>query len=469
LAIFGMFVLYNLVTLSLIGLSLYEAMLQKHQRADYGARSHRPLRPGISVVAPAYNEEPVIVPSVKSLLGSDYDPLEVIIVDDGSSDRTLAVLIEHFDLVPLPVGDRFPIETEPIERCFISRLDPRLRVASKANGGRSDALNAGTNLARMDLLMLTDADSLLDPDALGRVVEVFSADPDRVLAVGGAIRIANGALIEEGRVVEPRVPVRGTQASQVGEYLRAFCGARIGWASMNGLLILSGAFGVFRRDLFRAAGGLSKATLGEDMELTMRMHQELRREHPELRVAYAPDAASWTEVPSGLAPLRSQRVRWHIGLLDNLRMHRPLWRWRYGAIGWGAMPYTLAFEVFAPLLQALGYVILIVVVLLHQVSWQYAISLFVLALLFGQLQTAGSILIEELAFERYRTRDLLLIGGWGALEIFWYRPLTAFWRVWASLLWLAGRRPSWGEIPRGAALGERPSLEPELATAPLPR
>lgn len=478
--IFITFLVYNLVTLALIGLSLFEATLQKVERGElFRPARDRPLRPGISVIAGAYNEEPVIVPSVRSLLASDYEPLEVMIVDDGSTDRTFEVLHEAFDLVPLPVGDRFALETKPIESLYVSRLDPRLRVARKQNGGRSDALNAGTNLARMELVMLTDADSVLDRDALGRVIEVFARDPDRVIAVGGSIRIANGGEILDGVMVTPRVPVHGTQATQVGEYLRSFLGSRIAWAQMNGLIILSGAFGVFQRDLFRSVGGLSLETLGEDMELVMRLHQLLRQERPELRIGYAPDACTWTEVPSGLAPLRGQRVRWHVGLLDNFKLRRGLWHRRYGTVALATLPYTLAFEVIAPLLQLFGYVIVIVLAATHRVAWEYAAALIVIMLLFGQLQTAGAILIEQVGFARYRARDLLLVGGWGVLEIFWYRPLTAIWRGWASFLWIIGRRPGWGSIPRGVALGQAdaresaarvpPDTESKVYPAPLPR
>jgi cellulose synthase/poly-beta-1,6-N-acetylglucosamine synthase-like glycosyltransferase len=443
--------------------------LLKQERGDlFQPALARPLRPGISVIAAAFNEELVIVASTRSLLASDYDPLEVVIVDDGSTDGTLQALDEHFDLVQLPAGDRYSLESAPIEAIYVSRSDPRLRVVHKQNGGRSDSLNAGANFASHQLIATVDADSLLDRDALGRVVEAFSVDPDRVIAVGGSIRVANGGTIEDGVMQLPRVPLRGTPGSQVGEYLRGFVGTRIAWASMNGLLIISGAFGVFRRDLFLSVGGLSKETMGEDMELVMRMHEQLRRDRPDLRIEFAPDATSWTEVPSGLGPLRGQRVRWHIGLLDNFRMHRPLWNRRYGAVGLFALPYAFAFEVVAPVLQVIGYAILIVLLVFDQVAFEYAGAFVVVTLLLGQLQTAGAIMIEEVGFARYRTRDLLLIGGWGLLEMFWYRPLTAIWRTWATLLWVTGRRPGWGSIPRGAALAEQPA-DTEAAPAPLTR
>jgi cellulose synthase/poly-beta-1,6-N-acetylglucosamine synthase-like glycosyltransferase len=323
------------------------------------------------------------------------------------------------------------------------------------------------NLARHELVATVDADSLLDRDSLARVVESFSADPERVIAVGGTIRIANGAEIENGVVVKAHAPWHGTEASQVGEYLRSFFGARPAWASMNGLLIISGAFGVFRRDLVQAIGGFSKETMGEDMELTMRMHEQLRAEHPDLRIEFSPDANAWTEAPARRRPLRGQRVRWHIGLLDNLRIHkRMIGRRRFGAVGLLALPYTIAFEVLTPALQVFGYAFVGVALIFDWMAWEYAIGLLVISLLVGQLQTAGGILIEQVGFQRYHRRDLMLIGGWGVLEIFWYRPLNALWRLWATLLWLTGRRPGWGTIPRGTALA---APESEVEPSPLPR
>jgi cellulose synthase/poly-beta-1,6-N-acetylglucosamine synthase-like glycosyltransferase len=467
-AIFVFFVVYGIATFALIVLSLVEASLAKIERGELFTPPVRLRRPGISLVAPAYNTEPLIVANARSLLAADYEPLEVVIVDDGSEDGTTAALTRAFDLVELPVGDRMQIPTEPVEQIYVSRRDPRLRVLRKANGGRSDAVNAGINIARNELVAIVDADTLLEADALKRIGEVFAADPDDVVAVGGTVRFANGAVIENNVVTQPRVSHSGVEAIQTAEYLRGFLRGRIAWSRLNGLLIISGAFGVFRRDLLRAAGGLSKETLGEDMELVMRLHHQLRPAEPKTRIAYAADATAWTEIPSTLAPLRGQRIRWHVGLLDNLRIHRRMiCRPNYGAVGLLALPYTILFEVLGPLLQVAGYAIVIVLIALDQVSWWYAAAFFVVTVLVGQLQTAGALLIEEVGFRRYRNRDLMLLGGWSLLEVFWYRPLTALWRVWATVLVILGRRPGWGSIPRGAAFREEP--EAELVPAPLPR
>ena len=338
----------------------------------------------------------------------------------------------------------------------------------KANGGRSDAINAGLNIAHNELVALVDADTLLEADALKRIVEVFAADPDDVVAVGGTIRIANGAVIENNVVTSPRVAHSGVEASQTCEYLRGFLGSRIAWSRLNGLLIISGAFGVFRRDLLRATGGLSRQTLGEDMELVMRLHHQLRPTRPQTRIAYAADATAWTEIPTSLAPLRGQRIRWHVGLLDNLRIHRRMTgRRRYGAVGLLALPYALAFEVLGPFVQIAGYAIMVALIVWYQVSWWYAAAFLLVPVLIGQLQTASALLIEEVGFRRYRNRDLIMLGAWSLVELFWYRPLTALWRIWATVLVIAGRRPGWGSIPRGAAFRDEPDAE--LASAPLPR
>jgi cellulose synthase/poly-beta-1,6-N-acetylglucosamine synthase-like glycosyltransferase len=304
-------------------------------------------RPGISLIAPAYNVAPIIEASARALLAADYDPLEVVIVDDGSEDGTTAALDRAFDLVEMPVGDRMRIETQPVRRYDVSRNDPRLRVLQKENGGRSDAVNAGLNVAHLELVAIVDADTLLERDALKRIVEVFAADPDDVVAVGGTVRVANGAVIEHNAVTVPHVARGGTEASQTAEYLRSFLAARIAWSALNGLLIISGAFGVFRRDLVRDSGGLSRETLGEDMEMVMRLHHQLRPQRPRT-------------IPVALGPLRGQRIRWHVGLFDNLRIHRRMiGRRRFGAVGLWSLPHELLFEAAGPLLQAVGMVLVV--------------------------------------------------------------------------------------------------------------
>ena len=470
IAIFIFFLVYCVSTGTLLIMSLREISWYARGQAGPAVRP-RPgqlaHRPSVSLVTPAYNEETLIVQSAKAFLGSDYEPLEVVVVDDGSKDETFARLEQAFDLVPLPLRGWTALETAPIRSVSISRTEPRLRVVHKDNGGRSDALNAGVSVARGELVVIVDADSLLEPDAITRSVRPFEVHPDTCMAVGGGIRVANGSRIVGGRVVTPAVSGRrGVGATQVLEYLRGFFATRIAWPEMNGLLIVSGAFGVFRRDLLIALGGLSSATLGEDMELTMRIHEVLRPQWKDARVEFAADAICWTEAPGTMGGLRNQRVRWHTGLIDNLRMHwRMTGRPRFGAAGMFAMPYLILFEATEPLVEVVGFAIVIALVVLNVVNWTYVLAFFLIAAVTGELLSITALLIEEIGFTRYKATDLARLTAWGLVESLWFRPALAWWRWKATFLALIGRRPGWGTIPRGAAILE----EPAQVVAPLTR
>jgi cellulose synthase/poly-beta-1,6-N-acetylglucosamine synthase-like glycosyltransferase len=458
---------YALATFVLLALSLREmawyARGQQPTRARPESLAHTPT---LSLIVPAHNEEPLIVQNVSSFLNLEYPNLEVVVVDDGSTDGTLDRLQEAFDLVPLPLRGRIELESAVIKSFLISRTQPRLRVLAKENGGRSDAVNAGICVARGELVAMVDADSFLEPDALDRAVRPYEIYPETCVAVGGAIRIANGSTIEAGRVVASHVATSGIVATQTLEYLRGFLSSRIAWSKLNGLLIISGAFGVYRRDLLIALGGLSKHTLGEDMELTMRFHHQLRPGWKGAAVFYAPDAVCWTECPDALAGLRTQRIRWHVGLLDNLRMHWAMCaRRRFGAAGTIAYPYVLLYEMLAPLLQMIGYTVGVVLILVEPTNWRYLATFLIVTIFLGQVLNATALLIAEIGFHRYSWSDMLRLFAWGLVEAIWYQPAQAWWRTKATVLALCGQRPGWGTIPRGVGIHETPVD----AVAPLTR
>jgi cellulose synthase/poly-beta-1,6-N-acetylglucosamine synthase-like glycosyltransferase len=461
-------VTYSIVTMILLSLALREmAWYARGHHATLLQPDEFGHSPTVSLVVPAYNEETLIVQSANAFLGLDYPELEVVIVSDGSKDGTLTELDDAFDLVPLPLRGVIPLETARIRGVYVSRKRPELRVVDKENGGRSDAINAGICVARGELVAITDADGLLEPDAIRQVIRPYEVYPESCVGVGGAIRIVNGSTIEEGRVDRSKVVTNGVVATQVLEYLRGFMSARIAWAKLNGLLIISGAFGVFRRDLLLALGGLSKATLGEDMELTMRLHHQLRPRWKEAAVHYAPDAICWTECPSALRSLRTQRIRWHVGLLDDLRLHRAMFlRRRYGAAGTLAFPYALFYEALAPIFQLAGYVIGLVLVIVEPSSWELLAAFLVVTILFGQLLNMTALLIAEIGFHSYSWGDIFRLCAWGLAESIWYQPAQAWWRTKATVLALTGRRPGWGTIPRGTGITVEHPVE---AVAPLTR
>ena len=395
-----------------------------------------------------YNEEAVCVESVKALLGVAYPTREVLVVNDGSTDGTVARLVDAFDLVEtprLPVGG---LTTAPVRRVFHSRTRPDLWLIDKANGGKADALNAGLAYCRTPLFCMLDGDSLLAPDALLRAAQPFLEDATTV-AVGGTIGVANGATVRAGLVTDVRMPRSWLARFQTLEYLRAFAAARSGWASFNGLLIVSGAFGLFRRAPVVAIGGLDDASVGEDMELVMRLHRYHLKTGTPYRIAYAPDAISWTEVPESTRVLGRQRDRWHRGLAQVLWRHRRmLFRRTYGRIGWVAMPAFVLVELLGPVAEFVGLVALLVLGSLGAIDWPVAGLMYLLALVLGMAQSLAAVALEQLAFRRYtRTSDLLLLLGLAVLENVGYRQLTVWWRL-RGLVGFLRDDKSWGEMTR---------------------
>lgn len=408
--------------------------------------------PGISVVTAMHNEEVGIRTAVESFLSLNHPQHEVVVVDDGSSDGGFEVLRAAFDLVPVGremPGD-LPVRQRPTSIHVPRDGRTRLTVVRKANSGRSDSINVGVNLAREELVVFVDSDSLLDPDALLTVCRPFVDDPVRTVAAGGVIRAANGCRVRDGRVIDVRMPGRPLADIQVVEYLRAFHLGRAGWSRLNALILISGAFGVFRRDVLVEIGGLDPTSIGEDFELVMRLHRHLRRRRTPYRVTFLTEPICWTEVPSTVSVLRRQRSRWHRGLWETLWAYRGmLFNPRYGRLGLVAVPYYWAFELFAPLLELGGLVLMLLGFVLGVVSVQYFLLFMLVAYAYAILVTLAAVTVEELSYHKYpRWRDLGTTLVAAVLENAGYRQATAWWRLegWAAAL--TGRQQVWGTMTR---------------------
>jgi cellulose synthase/poly-beta-1,6-N-acetylglucosamine synthase-like glycosyltransferase len=406
------------------------------------------LAPQISILAPAHNEAATVRDSVQSLLTLYYPNLEVVLVNDGSTDETMAVLAREFELVSIHPIYRQQVRTKPVRGLYVSRIYPNLLVVNKENGGKADALNAGLNLATSKLVCAIDADTLVEPDALQRMVRPFLMS-DEVVAAGGTIRIANGSGVEGGRVVAPRVPRRPLAGIQVVEYLRAFVVGRLGWANFGDNLVISGAFGLFLREAVIAIGGYEKETVGEDMEIVARLRRHGYEKGTPCRVAFLPDPVAWTEAPETWRDLASQRDRWYRGLAEVLWRHRRLFfNPRYGALGMVVYPYFLCIELLAPIVEALGFVALTVGLAAQAVDQHFAILLFLAAYGYGLILSVITLLFEEVCFRRYnRMRDRCLLLAWALLENLGYRQLTVLWRLRGLAKLLLGGH-EWGAMER---------------------
>jgi cellulose synthase/poly-beta-1,6-N-acetylglucosamine synthase-like glycosyltransferase len=407
-----------------------------------------PLAPRISVLAPAFNEEATIVESLRSLFGLHYPNIEVVLANDGSKDGTLDVLRREFELVPIHSIYRRSVTTAKVRGLYRTRMHPNLIVVDKVNGGRADALNAALNVATGDLVCVIDADTLIEPDAMVKMARPF-LDRDDVLGVGGTIRIVNSSDVSGGRVVETHVPSTPVAGIQVVEYLRAFLFGRLGWNRVGGNLIVSGAFGLFRREALLDVGGYAHDTIGEDFEMVMRLRTRACEIGGPDRIVYVPDPVAWTEAPPDLSILGRQRDRWHRGLADVCkRYRRVLFNPRYGVMGMVVFPHYAILELFAPVVEGAGILGLVAAALLGILNVPFAILFFLASWGFGTALTLFTLLIEELTFRRYRTtRDRALLVLWTLVEGAGFRQLTVFYRLRGLFKFIRGNN-EWGDMQR---------------------
>ena len=422
-----------------------------------------PLAPPISIIVPAHNEEISICVSVLNLLKLQYPELELIVVNDGSTDGTLSALIEQFRLRPIRAVYVSQIQSAPVRGIYRSDTDPRLMVLDKKSAGsKADAVNAGVNAATCPYICVVDADSVLEDDALLRIMVPVLADPGRVVCVGGIVRVVNGSGISNGRIERIRLPRKSIEVIQVIEYLRAFLVAREAWASANMLMIVSGAFGVFKTALVRQVGGYRSHAIGEDFELVVRLHRHLLDKQENYRIAFLPDPVCWTEAPSDLKSLGLQRSRWQKGLLDALWRHRHmLFRARYGRIGCLALPYLCFFELFAPFVESAGIISIMAAACLGILNRDFFLQFLLFGYAFATAISIGSVLQEELTYRRYNDRrDVVRLIMYCFLEHFPYRQIQIYWRLQGMWQYLKGDN-TWKAIKRRGMDSSRPPLPSE--------
>ena len=448
--VLGYFVLLNLSYFGLNLLAITSLMRNSQERLlEELPQAYSGLEPSISVLMPAFNEQATIVASVRSMLQLTYADFEVIVINDGSRDATLEVLREAFALAPFPESYAARLPTQPIRAVYRSTLHPNLRVIDKDNGGKADSLNAGINIARHPLFCGVDADSVLARDSLQRVVKPFLRDPDMV-ASGGTVRVANGCVVRDGHLLSVGLPRNGWAMFQVVEYLRAFLFGRLGWSRLNALLVISGAFGLFRTETVVRVGGYKTRSIGEDMERVVRMHHALRAQGVPYRMEFVPEPVCWTEVPEDMRSLRNQRVRWQRGLGESLAAHWGLMFGRPGgAPGWLAFPFMVLFEWLGPLVEVGGYLFMILAISYGLISWAAFGAFLLVAIGLGVLFSVSSLLMEEMSFHLYpRYRQLALLALIAVAENFGYRQLNSLWRLKGLWQWARGKQGQWGAMTR---------------------
>jgi poly-beta-1,6-N-acetyl-D-glucosamine synthase len=425
--------------------------LRKNSYINYNSLVLSPLSPKITIIAPAFNESKTIIDNVRTLLSLYYNNFEVILVNDGSLDDTFEKVRDAYELEKVNYYFDYRIACERIKGVYKSKNPSynRLTVIDKNNGGKADSLNAGVNIARSNLIVSIDADSIIEPDSILKLVKPFLEEKEKkVIGTGGVIRIVNSCDIERGHIREINLPKKILPRLQVLEYTRAFLLGRMAWSQLDGLMLISGAMGMFDRETLISAGGYSTKTVGEDMELVLRMRRYMAEKDEKYEVTYIPDPLCWTEVPADLKSLRKQRTRWTRGLIESLWSHRSLFLNRkYKRLGMLGYPYWLFFEWLSPIIAFTGIVYTAWLAFTGELNLPFFLLLFLFVYMFAVTLSTWAVLFEEITFHKYRKkRDVFKLIATSLIEPFFY-PVHTYFAIRGNLGVIRGKK-SWGHAER---------------------
>jgi poly-beta-1,6-N-acetyl-D-glucosamine synthase len=450
--VFAITVMFSYVILALISAFALRGYYQKNRFINYSALLALPDTPRVSLIAPAYNEGKTIEENVKSLLSINYNNFDVIVVNDGSKDDSIPVLIEAFELVLTDEKYEAQIATKEVRGIYKSTNPSysKLIVVDKHNGGKADALNTGINISNNPYIVCIDVDCIMDKDVLLKLAKPFLERSDkRIIATGGVVRIANSCVIKSGKLIKVNAPENWVARIQVLEYLRAFLLGRMAWSKLDGLLLISGAFGMFDREIVIEAGGYNTKTVGEDMELVIRMRRYMMDNKREYAVQYIPDPLCWTEAPESYDILRKQRSRWTRGTMETLWIHRKMFfNPKYKTIGMLSYPYWFFYEYLAPIVECFGLLITILFIFLGAINWYFFMLLVLLVYTFSVMFSMLGIYTEEATFRKYTTfADLRKLVFIAFLEPIIFHPFTVYAAVRGNWEKIKGNK-GWGEMTR---------------------
>jgi len=452
---FNYFVLYYVIFVNAVYTLLFLASIralyidrQKNKYWSYEDMVMSSYTPPLSIIVPCYNEAETITENVKALLSLEYSEFQLIIVNDGSKDETLNRLLEEFQMTKIAMPYKKEISTQEVRSIYLSSMFENIIVIDKENGGKADALNAGINVAKYPIITSIDADSFIERNSLTKEIRPFVEDP-KVIVSGGIVRPVNDCVVEKGFIESVKISSKSLVRFQTVEYLRAFLFGRLGLGRLNALLIVSGAFGVFNKRVVIEAGGYTENTIGEDMELVVKIHRLMRESKKEYKIVYVPDPVCWTQVPEDIRTLKSQRIRWQKGLMDSLLNHlKMLFNPKYGTVGLLAMPYYFFVEMLGAVIEVLGYISFILSFWLGIINFEFFLLFLAVSVLYGVFLSSSAILLDEYNFTKYSgIRDFMVLIVYSVLENFGYRQLTVWWRFKAFIGYKRSDK-SWGKMSR---------------------
>lgn len=452
--VFSVVAIASYVILAIISVVETIEYMKKNSFINYKEILSSTFSPSISIIAPAYNESLNIVENVRSLLSSHYVNYDVIIVNDGSKDDSLYKLIEAYDLIQIDDYIYEHIVTKSLRNGIYKSTNPafdKLTVVDKENGGKADALNMGLNISKNKYVACIDVDCLLLEDALQKLIKPFLETTDaKVIAAGGVIRIANSCVVKDGKLLDINFPKKWLEQGQILEYLRAFLLGRMAWSRLNGLLVISGAFGLFDKKIAIQVGGYDTNTVGEDMEIIVRMRRYMEDMNQKYKVAYIPDPLCWTEAPDNYKTFISQRNRWTRGTIETLKKHRKIgFNPKYKALGLISYPYWFFFERMAPIVEVAGIIYFGILIVVNKVGWDYAFAFIISAYLFSVLFSIVALVSEELTYHQYKKKStgikLIMIAF---LEPFVIHPINLYSAIKGNIDYYFYKKIEWGEMTR---------------------
>ncbi|RDI11116.1 glycosyltransferase family 2 protein [Flavobacterium sp. AG291] len=449
---YAVFIMSSYLILAYLSAKELRSYLKRNSFVDYEVLLSSEYAPALSLIAPAYNEGLTIKENVRSLLSLNYNNYQVILVNDGSKDNSMEILIESYELEPVNFRYNGQIPTKLIRKVYASKnaAFKKLIVVDKENGGKADALNVGLNIASNPYVVCIDVDCILDKDSLLKLSKPFlEGNGKRVIATGGVVRIANQCVIRDGRLVEVNIPDNMLPRIQVLEYLRAFLLGRMAWGHLDGLLLISGAFGAFDKEIALLAGGYDTKTVGEDMELVVRMRRYMLENKMPYTVSYIPDPLCWTEAPETRSIFVKQRSRWMRGTIETLFLHKKMFmNPKYKLLGMISVPYWTFFEFLAPFIEFAGIIITVAFVVLGILNWHYFILMLLFVYTFAVMFSVLALYTEERTYHKYRKRtDFAKMLMAAFIEPIYFHPITVYAALKGYYEKARGKK-TWGEMTR---------------------
>ena len=445
------FIVYLLIyaTFTFMAVAVGAYKLRNQERMQMLKNELRHTTIPISIIVPAYNESAIIIKSINSLLSLDYDAYEIIVVDDYSNDNTSQLVIDEFSMKPYDRPINYFLQCKPHISVHEQKIgNVNLTLIRKSNGGKSDALNMGINASRNPYFICMDADSFLQKDSLEKIIQPILED-ERVVSVGGMILISQCVQIEDGMAVSYKLPNNLLVCMQAVEYDRTFLGSRILFDTFNGNLIISGAFGLFKKSLVIAAGGYDSSNLGEDMELALKTHVYCRNNNIKYSMRYAPSAVCLTQAPSRFKDLIGQRRRWHLGMFQSMSAHWQIFlNLRFGVVSFLSFMYYLLYELLSPIVELFGLFSIILASHLHILNVRFMVVFLIVYVIYG-VALSLCIYMQHIYQQKFKLSVLDLIKAFFVcmLEFTFFRYLLVFTRL-NAFIGYRKKKKMWGTIKR---------------------